>query len=100
MYPLLASTVFLTPIFAFSQASNSVTISAGTLQGGICPGSTASFYLNVPYAIPPVGDLRFTSPQAYSGKYPTGTYDASTPGAACIQFGTTFVEGGPTSEDW
>ena len=100
MYFLLASVVLFTPTFALSQATNSVETSAGTLKGGTCPGSTASFYLNVPYAIPPVGDLRFTSPQAYSGNYPSGTYNASTPGAACIQFGTTFVEEGATSEDW
>ncbi|KAF8856038.1 alpha/beta-hydrolase [Acephala macrosclerotiorum] len=99
MHSLLTSAVLFAPTFALSQAFNSVTTTAGTLQGGICPGSTASFFLNVPYAIPPVGDRRFTSPQAYSGEYPTRPYDASTPGAACIQFGTTFVEGGPTSED-
>ncbi|KAE8449434.1 hypothetical protein EG329_008042 [Mollisiaceae sp. DMI_Dod_QoI] len=99
MYSLLISVAFFAPAWGLSQISNSVTISAGTLQGGFCPGSAASFFLNVPFAKPPVGDLRFSSPQSYSGKYLSGTYDASTPGAACIQFGSTFVETGATSED-
>lgn len=90
----------MAPALEFAQISNSVTTSAGTLHGGFCPDSAASFFLNVPFAQPPVGDLRFTSPQAYSGQYSSGARDASTPGPACIQFGTTFLETGAVSEDW
>jgi hypothetical protein len=67
-----------------AQISDSITIQPGNLQGGCCPGSASSFFLNVPCGQPLVGNLRFASPQAYTGNYLSGTYDASTPGPACI----------------
>jgi carboxylesterase type B len=86
--------------WACAQVAQSVTISAGTIKGTSCPNAGISAFLNIPYAQPPTGDLRFASPQQYSGEFPSGTYDATSPGPACIQFGSTFLETGPTSEDW
>ncbi|KAF9890629.1 hypothetical protein FE257_005760 [Aspergillus nanangensis] len=80
-------------------SSPSVTVDAGTLQGGQCAnGQDAVYYKGIPYAEPPVGSLRFQPPQPYS-KFPDGTFDATTPATACIQFGDSFVAQGEKSED-
>jgi len=82
-----------------AKAQPYVTLPAGTVHGTTCSNG-ASAFLSVPFAIPPVGTLRWTSPQAYNETFPVGGYNATTKGAACIQFGTEFTEGGPISEDW
>ena len=81
------------------RAAPSVTITQGTLQGTTCSNG-ANAFLSIPFAVPPVGNLRWTSPQAYSQTFPTSGYDATTKGASCIQFGTEFAETGLSSEDW
>jgi carboxylesterase type B len=96
---LLFSLAILSPTWAL-LVSDTVTIAAGVIQGVSCPNSAATKFLKIPFAEPPIGDLRFASPQNYSGKFPSGAYDATTPGPACIQFGTTFLENTTTSEDW
>lgn len=96
-FPL--STVWL----AFSAAvlaEPSVTIDAGTLQGGQCDnGKNGVYYKAVPYAEPPTGKLRFEPPKTY-GKYPNGKLNATTPANSCIQFGGSFLPGGVYDEDW
>ena len=87
--------------YVVAATSPSVGIGAGTLKGGHCSNSSSAvYYKSIPYARPPVGDLRFKAPQPYTDKYPSGCLDATQPAPACIQFGTEFAESGPTSEDW
>jgi para-nitrobenzyl esterase len=96
----------LLPAVAAAVSSPSVTIDAGTVQGGRCTdGQDAVFYKSIPFAEPPVKDLRFEPPQAYKKKYPQGTLNATTSATTCIQFSDDFT---PTklnttatsSEDW
>jgi carboxylesterase type B len=93
----------LSPIFIFLgsclAASPSITISNGTLNGGSCSGSSAIFYKGIPYAQPPIGNLRFAPPQPYDQSY-DGVRDATQPPPACIQFSSVLAEAGLVSEDW
>lgn len=84
---------------ALAQSAPTVTISNGALQGGKCPQTDINYFLSIPYANPPVGDLRFAAPQAYNQSF-TETYNATNKAPACPQFGTFFVETGAQSEDW
>ena len=98
---LLSATLISVSYHVVAATSPSITISAGTLKGGHCSNlSSAVYYKSVPYARPPIGDLRFKAPQPYTDKYPNGCLDATEPAPACIQFGTEFAESGPASEDW
>lgn len=76
-------------------------VSAGIIVGGLCPHSQTRHFQGIPYAKPPVSSLRFMPPQKFSGKYPGGMLNATTPPPACVQFPSPFdVEGAQTSEDW
>ena len=80
--------------------AKTVTTSNGTVVGGKCDGFDVNYFLAVPYAKPPVGDLRFAAPQPYDQKYNGNTLTATSPAPRCIQFGNIFVESGTASEDW
>ncbi|KAI9744274.1 MAG: hypothetical protein M1818_002426 [Claussenomyces sp. TS43310] len=101
MHPSLL--VFLLTVFSLNWALvlslDVATVPAGTIQGTSCNTSKASAFLSVPYAQPPVGNLRFAPPQPYNGNFSGGTYQATVAAPSCIQFGTEFIESGPTSED-
>lgn len=88
----------LLPALAAATAP-SVTIDAGTLHGGRCANADTVFFKSVPFAQPPIGDLRFEPPQTY-GKYPGGVLNATQRSNTCIQFNDDFVPAGIKSEDW
>ena len=79
--------------------TKTVTTTNGTVVGGKCESYDVDYFLAVPYAKPPVGDLRFAAPKSY-GKYAGGRLDATTPAPRCVQFGNIFIESGTASEDW
>lgn len=70
----------------------------GTVQGAKCPANDVNSFLGIPYAQPPVGDLRFAPPQPYNQTF--DTRQATQPPPACSQFNVAFSERGPQSEDW
>lgn len=77
-----------------------VTTTNGTVVGGKCESSDVNYFLAIPYAEAPVGDLRFAAPQSYDKKYDGDVLNATSPAPRCIQFGNTFIEAGTASEDW
>ena len=58
--------------------------------------STVNWFYNIPYALPPVGALRWQSPVPH-GPFSGGVHDGSMPGNACVQpcdmFGPYIVNG-------
>lgn len=100
MHSFLRSFSVVALALALVNAAPSFTIPAGTLHGTTCSNG-ASAFLSVPFAVPPVGNLRWASPQAYNQTFPASGYNATTKGAACIQFGgREFTIAGTPSEDW
>jgi para-nitrobenzyl esterase len=69
------------------------TITSGVVVGRKTGGMTQ--YLGIPYAVPPVGSLRWMPPQAY-GTFPGGTFKATQFGNICPQASGATVVG---SED-
>ena len=63
-------------------------------------GGTVNLFLNIPFAKPPIGDLRFRKPEPY-GQW-AGTLDATQYGPSCIQgasFSDPFMPNPDKSED-
>ncbi|KAI0314400.1 Alpha/Beta hydrolase protein [Amylostereum chailletii] len=89
---------FLTTFAGWSAAASAVLVSpngnpTATLDNGTFMGrnnGSVNRFLGIPYALPPVGNLRFKLPRP-NDPY-TGIRDAGKFGVACIQQNTTMVE--------
>jgi len=86
------------PLLTYCISAQTVTITNGTIRGGVCPSLEAAFYHSIPYARPPIGSLRFSAPQPYDQKF-NSTLDGTKTAPSCIQFGKLFIEHGAQSED-
>lgn len=74
-------------------------IANGTYLGLYNKEYSQDFFLGVPYAKPPVGDLRFKGPQALTQSF-DGYRNATEYGWMCIGYGSdTSNLGSPVSED-
>ena len=86
---------FHSAFFAFissavaASSSPTVTVKNGTLQGLYNQAWDQDFFLGVPYALPPVGQLRFKWPQSLNSSF-GGVLDATQYGYSCYQYGSTF----------
>jgi para-nitrobenzyl esterase len=76
-----------------AKANPVVTVGTGQLRGGVTPEGVA-FFKNIPFAQPPVGDLRWREP--LPPKAWTGVRDATAFGPMCNQAGNKQL---PHSED-
>ncbi|KAJ6471583.1 alpha/beta-hydrolase [Mycena vitilis] len=79
---------------AVSASQPCVTIDNGTIHGVDLPQFGQNLFLGIPYAQPPVGDLRLRPPQSINSTF--GTLDATAYGPHCFQDDST---GYSTSED-
>lgn len=75
---------------AFVNASNPlVTVKNGTLEGLYLKEWNQDLFLGIPYAQPPLGDLRFRWPQSINTTW-NRTLDATYYGYSCYQYGSNF----------
>lgn len=91
---MTAAMVLAAPTTANSLA---VTTVNGNIHGGICPNMGANYFLSIPFAEPPLGDLRFASPQPYKKTFTD--LNATSTAPSCIQFDQDLSAGSIQSED-
>lgn len=72
-----------------AQDAPTVTVKNGTLRGLHSQEWDQDFFLGIPFAEPPLGDLRFRWPQPYASKF-DGVRDATQYGYSCYQYGSNF----------
>jgi para-nitrobenzyl esterase len=83
-----------------AQAADEVTVENGKLQGTTNGDHTVRIFKGVPFAVPPLGDLRWKAPQP-ALKW-TGVRMADKFGSACLQtnvFGDIYFRDSQPSED-
>jgi para-nitrobenzyl esterase len=88
--------VFLAQSVGFAQSDPTVAIAGGRLRGAMLAQGGATFK-GVPYAEPPIGDLRWREPMPIRPW--AGVRDAREFGAMCAQRPSAFVPAAVTSED-
>ena len=80
---------------ALSQNTIDIKLKTGTFRGLSTPNGTEK-WLGIPFALPPIGQLRFKAPIPIT-KTSSSIMDASTFGNACPQPAATL--GAPIAED-
>ncbi|KAK8744333.1 hypothetical protein OTU49_000751, partial [Cherax quadricarinatus] len=95
VFTVLVVVLGMCPARSWAQDS-SIKLRQGTVQGVVREASNREIYayLGIPYALPPVGNLRFKPPQRHNGW--NSTLYAHEMGAACPQ---PFLMGVQISED-
>ncbi|KAJ4345388.1 uncharacterized protein N0V89_011518 [Didymosphaeria variabile] len=85
--------------FEKRDAAPAATIKNGTLEGISIPSFSQEAFLRIPFAEPPVGDLRFATPRFLTQGW-NGTLEAKTYPQKCVGYGTEQIEdGGAQGED-
>ena len=71
------------------SAAPSATVKNGTYVGKSVLEWQQDQFLGIPYAVPPLGPLRFAWPESLNSSF-TGTRNATQYGYSCMQYGTNF----------
>lgn len=91
----LSHLALASPLNATQETVPTATVKNGTYNGVYNPKYNQDFFLGIPYAQPPVGDLRFRNPVSLNSSW-QAPVDATEFSPACHQFPP---EDTPTSED-
>ncbi|KAK2045193.1 carboxylesterase [Colletotrichum somersetense] len=87
------------PVAAAAAAAPTVHLKNGSYHGVYSPSYDQDFFLGIPYAHPPVDDLRFRPPQPLDSSW-EGSRNATQYSPLCFGYGSdTWVLGNPVSED-
>ncbi|KAJ5617113.1 hypothetical protein N7537_002227 [Penicillium hordei] len=86
------------PLTARQQATPTAIVKNGTYAGRYNAEYDQDFFLGIPYAQPPVGDLRFHNPVSLNTSW-DGSADATIFASACYNFGPPQFPEIPYSED-
>ncbi|KAK5120499.1 hypothetical protein LTR85_006154 [Meristemomyces frigidus] len=81
----------------YGSSTPTVTIKNGTISGEYMAAYNQDYFLGVPFAQPPVGELRFRNPQSINTTY-NGTLEATSYAPECVGYGGDQI-GYPVSED-
>ncbi|KAK7033929.1 hypothetical protein VNI00_012553 [Paramarasmius palmivorus] len=105
MKNFLAFLALVAPVFSVSVRDEAPTIDlgdAGTYIGILQNNGTVESWKGIPYATPPIGDLRFSAPTPLESQLGVVT-DVSDDALRCVQFGAASnivgVKAGPGQED-
>ncbi|KAG9253017.1 Alpha/Beta hydrolase protein [Emericellopsis atlantica] len=93
---LLASSVAALPSLSSRDSQPTVAVKNGTYTGIHLSDYNQDAFLGIPYAQPPVGDLRFSNPASLDSSW-TGSRDAKSLSASCVGYGPSQL-GYETSE--
>lgn len=80
-----------------SSGTPTVTVKNGTIAGSHSSTYNQDFFLGVPFAQPPVNELRFRNPQSINTSF-DGTLEATKYAPSCVGYGGDDI-GYPVSED-
>ncbi|KAI1144317.1 alpha/beta-hydrolase [Hypoxylon sp. FL0543] len=84
---------------AASADSKAIRTRSGTVLGGKCSTTDVNYFFSIPYAKPPLGELRFAPPEPYYSSS-SSVVNGTVPAPACIQFaGELFGESTAQSEN-
>ena len=97
LHTVLNILVFAANVLCAAPTDIQVKVGGTTILGVKCEHSASDAFLGIPYATPPIGELRYAPPQANKL---SGIIHATKQAPSCLQFGGTNIVPGPQSENW